>query len=323
MTSAAPECVRCATPLESGDLRCSICGLAAPDLTAARPAGPVAQVLRCTECGAAISYVAEVGAPRCAFCASVMRIEQPVDPVDQADWFVPFQVMPHEAHQLLRGWLATLGFFRPSDLVSAASIESQKPIWWAAWIVNANALVSWTADSDAGRRRSAWAPHSGQTMLDFQNLLISASRGLTLDEAFRLTPSVNLSLAAREPRGPGGVVIERFDAQRSAARRIIASAIESTAAARLQQGYIPGRSFRKVHVAVLLHDFSTRRVVLPVYVLAYRYRGKLYRTVVHGQDGRCTFGDAPYSVGKIVMVVALALLALAVIVGIAAAAASR
>jgi hypothetical protein len=316
--TAAAECTRCATPLEWGDIRCSICGLAAP-VADARPARAIALVLRCTECGAALSYVAEVGAPRCAFCASVMRVEQPVDPIEQADSFVPFQVMPNEAHELLRRWLATLGFFRPADLVSTASIESQKALWWAGWIVSANALVSFTADSDAGSRRSAWAPHSGQTMLDFQDLLISASRGLTLDETSRLTPAVNLALAEPEPRGPEGALIEQFDAQRSAARRIIASAIESTAAARLEKDHIPGRSFRNVHVAVLLHDFNTRRVVLPAYVLAYRYRGKLYRTVIHGQDGRCTFGDAPYSIGKIVLVVALGVLAVLVIVAIIAA----
>lgn len=321
---AASECVRCATPLEWGDLRCSMCGLAAPVAGAsAHPAAPVAKVLRCTECGAAVSFVAEVGAPRCGFCAAVMRIEQPVDPIEQADWFVPFQVTPGAAHDLLRRWLATLGFFRPSDLASTASIEALHPLWWAAWIVNANALVSWTADSDAGSHRSSWAPHSGQTMLAFPNLLVSASRGLSLNEAYRLTSAVNLALAVREPRGPEGAMIEQFDAQRSAARRIIVSSIEATAATRLQQGYIPGRSFRKVHVAVLLHDFNTRRVVLPAYVLAYRYRGKLYRTVVHGQDGRCILGDAPYSIGKIVMVVVLGLLAIAAIVAIAAFASAR
>jgi hypothetical protein len=324
MTSRAPaSCARCATPLEPGDLRCCICGLTAP-AEAAALGRPVVKILRCTECGAAVAYAAEVGAPRCAFCAAVMKIEEPVDPIEQADLFIPFQVSPDQAHGLLRAWLGTLGFFRPSDLASAAALESLKAIFWAGWIIDADALVSFAADSDAGARRSSWAPHAGQTQLRFENLLVSASRGLTLAETFRLTPFYNLAAAAREPRGPSqGTLIEQFEAQRSAARRTLIEAIQGTAAARLTQGYIPGRSFRNVHVAVVLHGFSTRRVALPSYILAYRYRDKVYRAIVNGQDGRCVFGDAPYSVGKIALVVGLVLAGIAALLGITFLIASR
>ena len=321
LTRAA--CARCATPLEPGDLRCCICGLTAP-LEAAALDRPVVKILRCTECGAAVAYAAEVGAPRCAFCAAVMKIEEPVDPIEQADLFIPFQVSPDQAHGLLRAWLGTLGFFRPSDLASAAALESLKAIFWAGWIIDADALVSFAADSDAGARRSSWAPHAGQTQLRFENLLVSASRGLTLAETLRLTPFYNLATAAREPRGPAqGALIEQFEAQRSAARRTLVEAIQGTAAARLTQGHIPGSAFRNVHVAVVLHGFTTRRAALPSYILAYRYRDKVYRAIVHGQEGRCVFGDAPYSVGKIALVIALSLLGVAVILGLISLLASR
>ena len=309
-------CARCSTPLEPGDLRCCICGLVAPAEASAEPRA-VVRILRCTECGAAVAYAAEVGAPRCAFCAAVMKIEEPIDPIEQTELFLPFHVSPDQAHGLLRAWLGTLGFFRPSDLASAAALESLKAIWWAGWIVRADALVSFAADSNAGARRSAWAPHAGQTQLGFENLLVSASRGLTAEETLGLTPYYNLATAAREPRGPAqGALIEQFEAQRSAARRTLVDAIQGTAAARLTQGHIPGSSFRNVRVAVVLHGFTTRRAGLPSYILAYRYRDKVYRAIVHGQDGRCVFGDAPFSVGKILLVIALALLAAAGLIGI-------
>jgi hypothetical protein len=315
-------CARCATPIEVGDLRCAVCGLTTPALAGAADR-VVAKVLRCTECGAAVAYVAEVGAPRCAFCAAVMRVEEPLDPVERAEETLPFAVAPDEAHGRLRGWLGGLGFFRPSDLASSSALESVQAIWWAGWVVNADALVSFAADSNAGAHRSAWAPHAGQTTLAFKNLLVSASRGLTSEEAFRLTPYYNLSLAQRDPRGPSGASIEQFDAQRSAARRTIVEAIRATAAARLTEGYIPGSSFRNVHVSIVLHGFTTRRVGLPSYILAYRYRDRTYRAIVHGQDGGCVFGDAPYSIGKILLVIVLGLLAAFAIFAIIAIASSR
>ena len=102
--------------------------------------------------------------------------------------------------------------------------------------------------------------------------------------------------------------------QRSAARKAIVEAIERTAAARVSAGHIPGSKFRKVKVAVLLRSLVTHRVALPAYVLAYHYRGKLFRAVVNGQDDRCAFGQAPLSWAKILLVVGLALAALAVVV---------
>ena len=66
------------------------------------------------------------------------------------------------------------------------------------------------------------------------------------------------------------------------------------------------------------HGLATRRVALPAYVMAYRYNGKAYRAIVHGQSVSCTFGDAPYSVWKI-LGVALGVIALiAIIVAVVA-----
>jgi hypothetical protein len=322
MTAAAPTptiaCARCRGPIEHGDLRCAICGVAAPVAQDA-PAQMSVQILRCTECGAAVSFSAEAQAPRCKFCGSVTRLEQPVDPVEQAEWILPFAVTPEQAQGAVRQWLSGLGFFRPSDLAATATVEGLQPIWWAGWMVNANAGVSWAADSNAGTWRSAWAPHSGQVALPFRNLLVSASRGLALGETSRIAPYIQLataqpvSAAPTAQLGPAGATLEQFDTQRSAARRMIVDAITATAAQSLQQGIIPGSTFRNVHIAVLLEALETRRVAVPSYVLAYRYRKALYRAVVHGQDARCVLGKAPYSIAKILLVAAIVLL---VVVGI-------
>lgn len=320
--AAARCCARCQGPLEPGDLRCAVCGLAAPQ--GRGPAPPPVQVLRCTECGAAVAYSAEAQAPKCRFCGAVTRLEQPVDPVEQADWLLPFGVPPAQADQALRQWMSTLGFFRPSDLSQAATVEGLRPIWWAGWLVNADAVVSWTADSNAGALRSAWAPHAGQTQLPFRSLLVSASRGLSLDEArelapyFRLDQAVPAAHRTQQQIGPPDAVVEQFDAQRSAARKILSERIAATAEDALKHGVIPGSTFRNVHVAVLLRALETRRVALPSYVLAYRYKGRSYRAVVHGQDASRVTGTAPIAWGKVALVVAGALALIVIVVAVLA-----
>jgi hypothetical protein len=261
-----------------------------------------ASVLRCDNCGAAVRYEIATQAPRCAFCGAVTHIERPEDPLEEADFYVPFAVDPATAHAALRGWLGSLGFFRPPDLASQATLLSLKPLWWVAWLCDVEALISWTADSNFGTTRSEWAPHAGQNTLRVSSLLISASRGLTYAECAALAASFNLSMARPEPYGPPGAVIERFDVQRSAARQQISSAIDRSIEAQLKNGIIPGSRYRNLHVATLLSSLHTRRFALPSYVLAYYYRGRLYRALIHGQDARCAVGDAPYSLLRIALV---------------------
>ena len=301
-------CPRCETASAVGDIRCAVCALAL--VAHERRDADVAQILRCQECGAALRYSAELQAARCGFCGSALKLETPVDPIEQAELAVPFVVGPERACAVLRAWLGRGGFFAPRDLQSAARLEAVLPLFWAGWLVDARAVVSWTADSNAGAGRSSWAPHAGQAPMNFERLLVSASRGLLHHETAVLAAHTNLAPAEPTPRGPASAMVEQFDAQRSAARRFVTGAIEATAAALLQRGTIPGTRFRHVRVAVLLEGLATRRVVFPAYVLAYRYDGKLFRAIVHGQDERCVFGAVPRSYWKLVLIL------LAVVVGV-------
>jgi hypothetical protein len=298
----AQACQRCQCAIEAGDLRCAVCGLPVPADRQVTER-PTATILRCMNCGAAVSYEVEARAPRCAFCDSVTQIEHPTDPIERPRWIVPFIVSSEQAQGMLRGWLGSRGFFRPSDLASAATLESIRPLWWVAWIFDARALISWTADSNAGAGRAAWAPWSGQQAMDFTRILVPASRGLTEQECWTLTERFDLSRATEQLVGPPGAVCESFDVQRSAARATIAAAIERVAIGCLS-GVIPGSRSRNVKVAVLLESLRTDRFALPTYVFNYRYRGKTYRALVHGQDPACVFGEAPYSIAKIAAVVA-------------------
>ena len=301
------SCSRCETPLADEDIRCAVCALPAVEDRPVRAAAQ-AQILRCEECAAAITYTVEAQALKCAFCGSVMHLEIPEDPIEEAEGYLPFTVTQDQARASVGQWLGTLGFFRPSDLQSQAAIDKLEPLWWVGWVFDAETLISWTADSNAGARRSAWAPHSGQNPLSMQSILVSASRGLTEKESSQLASHFQLGSAAPKPHGPNGAsadtaTIERFDVQRSAARQTIAEAVQASAA-RYAQAWIPGSTFRNLHTAVLLRRLQTKRFAFPTYVMAYRYNDKVYRALVHGQDASCVLGSAPYSVIKIALTVA-------------------
>lgn len=314
-------CVRCAGQLEEGDLRCAICALPVPAQAAAERQTH-ASVLRCTECNAAVAFAPDAQAPRCGFCGATMAIEQPVDPVEAAELRVPFSVGRAEAEAGLRGWLGRRGFFAPKELSREAVLESLTPLCWAGWLVHASAQVAWTADSDEGAQRSAWAPHAGQVAMSFDGVVVPASRGLSHGECAMLAPYYDFTRAV--PAGasvPGEepAMIESFDAQRSAARAIVGRAIEASAKTQVEP-HIPGRRFRNIHVACMLERQTTQRLALPAWVLAYRYRGTAYRAIVHGERPEVVFGDAPKDWGKVMLVVVgavLAVLAIVVVIALA------
>ena len=316
MSAVVGHCGRCESPLERGDLRCAICGLATPAPTGSAADAPEeqrVQVCRCEGCGAAVKYDPAHGAPACAFCGSVTHLEELVDPVEQTERYLPFRVSKAEAARALEAWLGSRGFFRPADLSEASRLEKLQPLLWVAWVFDARCEVTWAADSDAGARRSSWAPHSGAAHLAIDDVLVSASRGLSDDEVDQLVDGYRFAglteAPSADPRGGEHCVdleavhVESFDVQRSAARRRIVARVESAAAARIEAGHIPGHRFRNVHTSVQLEGLDTRRIALPAWVLAYRYDGKLYRAVVNGQDASVGTGTAPWSVARIAAVV--------------------
>jgi hypothetical protein len=314
VTAQPLACPRCDSPVEAEDLRCPICSQACPATRPADAPETRVEVLRCDGCGAAVAYDARSRSPRCAFCGSAVRLEAPEDPLEQTEALLPFTVTPAFATEAFRRWIGSLGFFRPSDLRSASQLESIRPLWWVAWVVDGEAEVSWTADSDHGAPRADWAPHAGRTTMRFDAVVVPATRGLSPDEAGRLAGSYDLSGAMPEiDAPPPGAVTEHFDVQRSFARRHVLDAIDGLASRRVQADHVPGRRFRNLHTSMLLRRLATRRVALPAYVLAYRYRDRLYRLVLSGQDGTCLLGSAPWSIAKIVTVVGLGVAAAAIL----------
>jgi DNA-directed RNA polymerase subunit RPC12/RpoP len=317
---AQSKCTRCKAQVEHGDLRCAVCAFAVPHHVGG--AGDVQQealkVFRCKGCGAAMSWSAEKKAVACAFCGEATALEEITDPVEQTEQWVPFAVDSRAAREAMRVWLKNLGWFRPNDLATASTIDEIKAIWWPAWIFDAHAECTWTADSNAGAGRSAWAPHAGHTDVAFERILIGASRGLDDKEMTALASAYNLASAqsqreAAAASAPDNVLEETFDAQRSAARERVAKACGAIAAERMKQGHIPGSTFRKVNVSLVLSELHTRRVALPAWILAYRYSGKLFRVVIHGQNAQTVTGTAPRSLWKILALVGGILAALTII----------
>jgi hypothetical protein len=312
MSEATRSCQRCHSANEAGDLRCPICYLPTPQIADSGDSTRL-HVFRCKTCGAAVEYNARAQEPQCAFCGSVLELEKQQDPVEQIEHYLPFTVDRRAAVDVCRRWLSHQGWlFRPSNLASATRLESLRALWWVGWVVNADAVVTWTIDSDAGARQAKWAPHAGEFRTAFDGVVIPATRGLSAAECERLIPTYALEHGA-EPATNASAAREQFETSRSVARGRIVQRLQRLAEARIKSHEAPGTRFRSFHAAIHLRGLRTRRFAFPAYAIAYRYRGRLYRTVISGQDPACVIGEAPRSIAKTMLIAAVILAGLAAI----------
>jgi hypothetical protein len=70
---------------------------------------------------------------------------------------------------------------------------------------------------------------------------------------------------------------------------------------------IGGDEQRVSNVDTAVDDVTFKHILLPVWLAAYKYRGRAFRFVVNGRTGRVQ-GERPYSAWKITFAVLLGLI---------------
>jgi len=314
MADLIAKCEVCGSLLDEEDLFCANCGTEAPKREDERPspAGPgrVARYnFECSGCGASMSYDAASEALQCPFCGSVEMVEKDDARVLAPNRVVPFQINRQGAENLMRKWLGR-GFWRPGDLARQASIVKMMPVYVPYWVFQATTHTYWTADTSQTPMwaKGDWCPLSGEHRGSYSGLLIGASGALAPRETAAICPFDLSEGKPPEEVDLENVTVEQFSLARKYARPLARQGLEASEAQACESSYVPGRA-RNVHVNVRIGSMSSEPVLLPVWIMAYRYRDRVYRFLVNGQTGRAT-GKAPTSINKILVAVAIAVVAL-------------
>jgi hypothetical protein len=305
MSEVLEKCSVCKAILDEEDLFCANCGTEAPHRTEATSAE--AQVathnFTCNGCGASMSYDASAQTLRCPFCGSD-GLEQRADAkMLHPERVVRFAIEQAQAESAMRQWLGK-GFWRPGDLATTAAIDKLTRVFVPYWVFAATTHTYWTADTSQTPRgaSASWYPISGEHSGSYSNVLIGASNALTPAETSALCPFDLSQGVVPERVDLGNVVYEQFVVQRKYARPQAQAGLEALEQAACRQ-YVPGNA-RNIHVNVKLEGVSSQPVLLPVYVMAYRYKDRLFRFLVNGQTGAAT-GQAPFSYRKLFAIIGI------------------
>ena len=314
MSQAALHCEVCQAFVDVDDLFCSNCGTEAPLAPVEIDDQPTRTTHNfiCQGCGASMSYDAGAQSLRCPFCGSTNLDEDPQDQTLLPQHVIHFATDPVQIRTSLRKWLGS-SYWRPSDLASTAQITNVTAVYVPYWIFRARTDTYWTADSSRVPfgARGDWVPVTGAHRGEYRGVLIGASSVLTQAETGSICP---FNMDAAQPYDAEALqnhVVEQFRVQRKYARPLARQTIEAFEREACRK-YVPGRA-RNVNVNVRLEGLVGKPVLLPIWILAYRYKGDIYRFLANGQTGKHS-GAAPFSWFKLAMVIGIVLLVFVVLI---------
>lgn len=294
-------------------------------------AEPTCESTRCTSCGARFVVAPAVIATACAWCGSRLADAAAAPAVDR---IVPFRITSRMAQQRLRDRLAG-ALWAPQQVrrvarQGALHAEELRGVLVPHFVYRATTRASWRArigvdwwrsetrqDRNGKKvtervRHTEWFDSDG-TMVGAMQHPECASAILTPVESAKLRAFDLGRAVAFDPRLTAGFGAELPTRSRAEVDRDARRSIRRLELDRLAKRVLPGDHRDVVDFACDVTLGSLEVVLMPVWVVSYRWHGELHRLLVHGQDGSCV-GSAPVSSAKVIAATALAV----VIIGLVA-----
>ena len=276
------------------------------------------RVTKCPNCGAQVEFDEVNHALECPFCATPVVTDTGTHRHIKPRGVLPFDLDEKQARDAMTRWLGKL-WFAPNGLQEyARKGRKMDGIYVPYWTFDADTKSSYRGERGTryqetrtvmrdGKRQQVtvtkirWRGVSGRVARFFDDVLVLASRSLPARYTDALEP---WDLSALEPYRPEflagfraeGYAVELdegYELARTKMNRVIERDVR----------FDIGGDQQRIHdIQTQISDVTFKHVLLPVWLAAYKYRGKTYRFVVNGQTGRVQ-GERPWSAWKITFAV--------------------
>lgn len=295
--------------------------------------------VKCQSCQAiSVFDPARVG-QRCDFCGSSALV--PYEEIKESirpESLLAMKLSETEVRDGIRKWYGNR-WFAPNKLKNSALTDTVKGVYIPYWTFDAQVHADWTAESgyhyyvtesytDAqGKRqtrqvrKTRWVPSAGSVDHFFDDELVPASRGVQMDLLRRVEPFPTKQLTPYDPGFLSGWVVERYQIDLLAAAQHAREQMESEMES-LCANEVPGDTHRNLDVDCDYAGQTFKHILVPVWLLNYRYGAKNFQVVINGYTGTIA-GQYPKSFWKIFFAVMGALIVAGIVIGIIAVAQNR
>lgn len=279
-----------------------------------------AEELSCDSCGAKVVFAGNVTSKECEYCGAPRQrggVHRSVERVP-VDGVLPFQVEQRAAAGALAEWVRSR-WFAPNEFlrrgVEGRFSGSYLPYWTydamtASWYTGERGEHYYVTvernNQKVQERRTRWYPASGSFSRFFDDVMVCAATGLPAGVVQALEPWPLERVVPYTQQLLAGYGAKTYDLSVSdgfkEAKQRMDAALRREAARRI------GGDDQRVHSVRTRYEALTfKHLLLPVWMLTYRYADKPYRVIVNATTGEVQ-GERPYSAVKIALAVLVGLI---------------
>lgn len=274
-----------------------------------------AREVRCESCGGHTLFTGTLASSECPFCGSPIQLEDAYKAEDRVpvDGVLPFLVDKKTAQANLAAWVKSR-WFAPNAFLKRG-VEGKfngvyLPYWTydtmtGTWYEGQRGEHYWvtegTGDDKRRVRKTRWWPASGSFQRFFDDVLVIASKGLPSKLVLNLEPWPLQRVSPFNQQMLAGYLARTYEVELDAgfreARERIEQAIDREVRERI------GGDKQRVHSVDTHYDAITyKHLLLPTWLLAYRFHDKPYQVMINAGTGAVQ-GERPYSWVKISLAV--------------------
>ena len=291
------------------------------------------RISTCPNCAAVIEFSDSSHATECPFCATPVVTDTGEHRRIKPKGLLPFAIDERRAKDAMTQWLGRL-WFAPNGLKDyARKGRKMNGIYVPFWTYDADTKSSYVGERGQvyyetrtvmrdGKQHQEriqkvrWFPASGRVARFLDDVLVLGSTSLPKKFTDALEPWDLAELVPYSPEYLAGFQAEGYTVSLEDGYSEAREKMDRVIARDVRFG-IGGDRQRIYSIDTRVKDVTFKHILLPVWMAAYKYRGKSYRFVINARTGQVQ-GERPYSAWKIAFAVLIGL-AIAACVGYLAA----
>lgn len=285
---------------------------AAAALRKSKPADTQKKVTQCDGCGSQLMVAADDVAVRCGFCGSEKVNTKAFDKnVIQPQGIIPFKISRQEAFGKFKDWIGA-GWFRPNDLKNIADLKDMHGVYLPFWTFDAQTYTEWSGEAGhyyyveverngktERERRTRWEWRSGYFNRFFDDVLILATKGATVNIVENIYPYQLKETTNYDPTLMVGWEARIYDVEVDEGYDLAEKKMKDEIRDQAKRA-LGGDTQRGLTTDTEFYEQTFKHVILPIWICAYNYNGKVYQFAINGQTGKVE-GQKPLSWTKIIL----------------------
>ena len=267
--------------------------------------------VRCESCGSNVIFEGTLTSTECPYCGTPLQREKihrggfriPVEAV------LPFKVEQRKAKSEIASWVKSR-WFAPNEFKKRGAQGKINGAYLPFWTFDTQTFTVYrgergenrtetvgTGDKKRTVTRTDWYPASGRFDRFFDDVLVNATKNLSDSHVSSLCPWPLHDCYPFTQEVLAGHFARTYDIELADAFPIAKKLIDAKLLSETKKRI--GGDEQRVHsIKSRYDDITFKHILLPVYMLAYRYHDKNYQVFVNAATG-AVHGDRPYSWVKI------------------------